>query len=701
MFCVLQVMMTRSAFLALGLLCLLCTTATGFKKCPRHCTCTQSSFSGSRAKCKILDPSVQDFPQDIVTLVVENYPDERLPAKIFTNLGLDGLLTLSITNGSVRHINKDAFVGLNYLEDLDLSYNLIERLDPHTFEKIQLKRLNLNGNPIAMYDSAQPEEMRYFLVSDSLVELTLANGRISSPTDVKALSKLTSLEFLDLSGNQLRELKDDMFSSLINLEEINLSNNVISHIDRDTFADIDELTSLNLRGNPLRTLEGIEVPGLKDLDVSNCNFEMLSASTLEGFPELSSLNLSQNSIMTIDMDTFMSVPGLKDLDISYNKLRGPLNSLLFEFNKRLETLSFQGNSDIKYLFGFKGVFPHLYNYDISKCGLTSISNNTFKGMNSLVSLNVSGNSIVHLEPRTFSNLPNLVVLDLSSNVLHALHNKIFAYNKELSKLYLSKNFFRHLTPGLFSSTMKLHHLDVGNCRLTSLWNISESLNMRNQHILRKLTYLNVSGNKLTKLHMHYFICLENLQKLDISNNPIDCTSDFSHVMQWLIMKKVMPNKLVSEHHVNFDLIENNVQWDDVLRSVCPSDNYNTDVVHAIPATTVDGIDNTKDIEIPIIEETNLVWPMVLVWASLFSILFAAANIIGVLIYKSRSYKRLDYKQKFNSTLGGGHFQVRRGGKQQYQKLYEECSVPTPVHVGNKMHLIALFTHAMPKNNANV
>lgn len=305
-------------------------------------------------------------------------------------------------------------------------------------------------------------------------------------------------------------------------------------------------------------------------------------------------------------------------------------------------------------------------------------------MNYLVSVNVSGNSLVHIDPKTFSNLPNLVVLDLSNNLLHALHSKIFINNKDLTKLYLSGNFFKHLPPVLFQTTTKLHLLDVSNCRLTSLWNISESFMMRNRNILSKLVYLNVSGNKLTKLHTHYFISLQNLQKLDISNNPIECTPDFSHVMQWLIMKKVEPNKVTTERtNYGLDLIENNVKWDEILRGVCPTDAVYTNdhFVHPITETApLLPVDN-DDVVIPIIEETPLVWPMVLVWASIFSLLFALANIIGLMIYRSRrNYSGLGYRPQFASTLDG-HFQVRRGGRPVYQKLYEECSIPAPVHDG--------------------
>lgn len=689
------------AWYILGALFLVVTGVFSFEECPHHCTCTQSSFTGGKAKCSVLDPDIQKFPLDIVHLTVDNYPDERLPARLFIDLGLSQLVTLRIANGTLRNINRHAFQGLTYLEDVDLPYNKIEKLDPHTFESLNVKRLNLDGNPLVMYDSNVPNELRQFLISTSLIELTLSDCKIKSVEEVQTLTNLASLEYLDLSYNELTELKDDMFSSLINLEEINLSHNKIKHIDRDTFADIDDLSTLNLRGNPLVTLEGIEIPGLNELDVSHCKFELLSASTLEGFPELTSLNLSQNSIMNIDMDTFMSVPGLKNLDLSYNKLRGPLSELLFEFNKKLETLSFRGNSEIKYMPGFKGEFPLLYTYDLSYCGLTSIGNETFKGMNNLATVNVSGNSLVHIDPRTFINLHYLTVLDLSSNLLHVLHSKIFLANKELTKLNLARNFFKHLPAVLFLPTPKLQWLDLSYCRLTSLCNISESFTMRNHNILSRLTYLNLSGNKLTKLHKHYFVSMVKLKKLDISNNPIECTPDFSHVMQWLIIKRVMPNKITTESPASLDLIENNVQWDDILKTVCPLEpsNYkennsvmfSSNVIHIPDIGTFEA--ENSDIEVPIIEETTPFGPMLVVWVSLFLLLFAMINLIGLTIYRSRK------NYKIVSSALDGHFQVRKGGRQQYQKLYEECSIPVPIHNEKKISIVAsIIGNAMGKND---
>ncbi|KAK9505178.1 hypothetical protein O3M35_009288 [Rhynocoris fuscipes] len=696
--------------------------------CPQGCKCYKNNYSGTVAKCTELDPDIQKFSSDITHLVVENFIGEKdvaLTPMIFADMGLDRVATIKIVNSTLRDIDVNAFHGLTHLQEVNFSHNRLILIHPDTFKNNKrLERVVLKGNPLQL-TQVLDQKGHHFLNSNSLRELDLSHCGLTQIAP-KTFSNLENLELLDLSGNDLTEIKADTLANLVNLEDLYLAHNSISKIDPNAFIDIEDMTKLSLRGNPIKTLEGVEISGLAELDVSECDFEILAAATFDGFQELNTLNLSRNSIRDIDPEAFYSLTNLKYIDLSYNMIRGPLDRSLFTLNKKLETISLAGNKEMRVFREMFGTFPHLYYFDLSDCGLIEVMDESFNNMHNLAKLNLSNNYLQHIRPHLFEPLTHLTVLDLSNNRLHFVNDKLFSGNKKLMRLSLAGNAFRHVPAALFEKTPDLEWLDLSNCRLITLWNITEAFDMRNNKIFRNLHYLNVSGNKLVKLHRHSFISMENLEKLDISNNPIQCTNDFSHLMQWLIVNSVMPNKGNTKHSTNLGFIANNIEWDEVLKVVCPINTQNSH--KAINHKTL--FKNTKNPEgklyqaekIPIheliepisfkgpeeltkiepIEEPPLVWPMVLIWISILSIFIALGNLIGLLIYRSRrQYRVLNYRSPFTTSPLDNHFNIRRGnGRSPYQKLYEECSVPAPVH-DKKIKIVTILENAFNKNNSKV
>uniref|UniRef100_T1HAI9 Uncharacterized protein n=1 Tax=Rhodnius prolixus TaxID=13249 RepID=T1HAI9_RHOPR len=570
------------------LLLALLGACSGSIPCPQACRCDRKSFSGAIARCSELDPDVQRFPLDITRLVVENYHGERdlaLTDRMFSDMGLERVTVIKIVNSTLRDIQVSAFHGLHNLQEVDFSHNRLILIHPDTFKNNKnLARVVLKGNPLQLTQVLEQKD-HHFLNSESLRELDLSHCRLTQIAP-KTFSNLRGLELLDLSGNDLTEIKADTLANLESLEDLYLAYNSISKIDPNAFNDIDDMIKLSLRGNPIKTLEGIEVPGLAELDISECDLEILAGASFRGFLDLETLNLSRNSIRDIDPEAFYNLLNLKYLDLSFNMIRGPLDDSLFSLNQKLETISLAGNKELK-------VFKEL----------------------------------------------------------------------------------------------------------------------------------------------HSFISMEKLEQLDISKNPIQCTSDFSHVMQWLIVNRVMPNKGDGSRPANLGFIDNNIEWDEVLKEVCPINAPTTK--SQLPANTLPEEKSQKsfphstlfkntekrrnstkklpiNIEEPLsfrgpeeitkiepIGDPPLVWPMVLIWISILSILIALGNLMALLIYRSRrQYRVLSYKPHFASPLET-QFPARRiGGRSPYKKLYEECSVPAPVH-DHKIKIVTFLENAFHKNNSKV
>ncbi|KAB1215656.1 Plant intracellular Ras-group-related LRR protein 1 [Morella rubra] len=190
---------------------------------------------------------------------------------------------------SKAHVIPDSIMGLENLEELNASSNMLESL-PDSIGLLQkLKILNVSANKLeALPDSIchcrslveldvsfnnltyLPTNIGYELVNLQKLSVQLNKIRSipSSVCEMKSLrcldahfnelnglpigiGRLNNLETLDLSSNfsDLKELPDT-FGDLTNLRELDLSNNQI-HALPDTFGRLDNLTKLNVDQNPL------------------------------------------------------------------------------------------------------------------------------------------------------------------------------------------------------------------------------------------------------------------------------------------------------------------------------------------------------------------------------------------------------------------------------------------------------------------
>ncbi|CAD6235648.1 GSCOCG00007949001-RA-CDS [Cotesia congregata] len=133
------------------------------------------------------------------------------------------LLHLFVTANAVARIAQGAFKKLPMLVTLDLSVNELELLPQERLRGLEhLKLLNLTRN------------------------------RLKELEDFPADSK--SLQFLDLSFNQITHIGGNTFRYLANLEELHLRGNWVSRISGDAFKMMKKLRLLDLSRNYLANL---------------------------------------------------------------------------------------------------------------------------------------------------------------------------------------------------------------------------------------------------------------------------------------------------------------------------------------------------------------------------------------------------------------------------------------------------------------
>jgi Leucine-rich repeat (LRR) protein len=215
-------------------------------------------------------------------------------------IGMKMLENLDLSFNLINHIEIDAFYYIETLNHLNLSHNHIGKLTKHFFQATRsVEYLNLNDNKISMIIGSLDD------IEMNINELHMHNNRLVSfdPVLVK------SAEYLDLTNNQL-------------CDEINFS---------DT-----QLRDLRIGGNRLKKLSINE--NLKVLNVSKNRERSFSISFDQNYA-LTYLYLSNLDIVLYDdiLNDIKKRHNLKELDLSRNNLVS-IDLEVHQFPRSLEVL---------------------------------------------------------------------------------------------------------------------------------------------------------------------------------------------------------------------------------------------------------------------------------------------------------------------------------------------------------------------------
>ena len=208
---------------------------------------------------------------------------------------------------------------------------------------------------------------------------------------------LAVIKSLNLTS-KITFLKDGDFSGLSSLEYLNLSGNSLTRLEAGIFSDLSSLTSLYLNRNQLTTLPAdlfSDLSSLKYLDLSINQFTTLPAGVFSGLSSLTGINLFFNQLTTLPVGVFSDLSSLTELSLREQQLRS------------LPAGVFSGLSSLTSL-------------DLSDNDLTLLEAGVFSGLPTLTSLNLSDNDLTLLEAGVFSGLPTLTSLNLSGNSVDPL-----------------------------------------------------------------------------------------------------------------------------------------------------------------------------------------------------------------------------------------------------------------------------------------
>ncbi|XP_018608808.1 transforming growth factor beta activator LRRC33-like isoform X2 [Scleropages formosus] len=426
------------------LLCFTMDLAFGATGYVRHVQCTLSQRTALCSGSKLSSVPV-DLPGSTEELQLNNNSIKQLKNSCL--VGYPHLRVLSLVSNGMEVIETEVFVHSRHVENLSLADNSLYLAYQQTGEALsalsQLKVLDLSGNGLA-------EDMVPFL-----------------------LQNMTSLEYLSLSRNILLRLDQTIFHHLYQLKELNLERNQLFEIEEGAFDNLQKLQRLNMAFNNLPCLVGFQLTKLVVLNASHNAIEwFISNQDVEDTFHLETLDLRDNKLIF-----FPFLPS-----------RSYLQNLLLSGNKVsfYQHLAYNSSSNWTTTVQF-------YNLNSNMSTVTaSLWDESLHGdMSSLDLLDLSVNQVTYLPHGFFSQMPNLSRLKLGTNCLET---------------------FSLTSEGMSSS---LYELDVSNNKLTVLQVNQSSLDM-----LGNLEHLNLSLNNLQKLPRRLFASLPNLSVVDLSRNKV-------------------------------------------------------------------------------------------------------------------------------------------------------------------------------------
>ena len=432
------------------------------------------------------------------------------------------LLVLDSSDNILRDLDEDLFIGQKNIRDIDLSRNQITVIQDGLFLPCEsLENLDLSENLIQYVHPSM-------FMNIPAQRLWLNNNKIK---DIgKTFANMGALDELSLRGNQIRDtIQRYMFPE--SLEMLDLSYNEIENIRPLAFAGLSKIRMINIRYNKIRTLPDkalsvstgpyAQTGFLIDENPLQCDCNLLWLKKWDQStrgPVIVNLNVTrctgaynvpEASIHLIPEDRFLCqytnmCPLLCrccDYLACDCKYRCPNKCSCFR-SADYSSLHYIecANRNITHIDKF---IPRLATkVDLSGNFLVEVPSHSFIGMSNLSSLYLNNSSIQFLGNRSFAGLVVLKNLYLDHNFIEHLDIDMFTGLTTLLSLYLDHNEINYIQPGIFDHLPSLTTLTLNN---NNLRHINDYLS----HLTFNVRYLTMYSNPWNCDCILYFSAKQN------------------------------------------------------------------------------------------------------------------------------------------------------------------------------------------------
>ncbi|KAH0502448.1 Leucine-rich repeats and immunoglobulin-like domains protein 1, partial [Microtus ochrogaster] len=365
----------------------------------------------------------------------------------------------------------------SWTRSLNLSYNKLSEIDSGGFEDLtNLQEVYLNNNELTAIPSLGA-------ASAHVLSLFLQHNKIPS-VDGSQLKSYLSLEVLDLSLNNITEIRSSCFPNGLRIRELNLASNRISSLESGAFDGLSRsLLTLRLSKNRITQLpvKAFKLPRLTQLDLNRNRIRLIEGLTFQGLDSLEVLKLQRNNISKLTDGAFWGLSKMHVLHLEYNSL-------------------------------------------------VEVNSGSLYGLTALHQLHLSNNSISRIQRDGWSFCQKLHELVLSFNNLTRLDEESLAELSSLSILRLSHNAISHIAEGAFKGLKSLRVLDLDHNEISGTIEDTSGAFMG----LDNLSKLNLGENAIRSIQFDAFAKMKNLKELHISSESFLCDCQLKWLPPWLV-----------------------------------------------------------------------------------------------------------------------------------------------------------------------
>ncbi|XP_037035295.1 slit homolog 2 protein-like [Bradysia coprophila] len=323
-----------------------------------------TSFVSSITNCEHLD-SISVDRSDLV----------NIPQRVFERC--TRLRNLSLMNSKIATVHVEAFIGLSSLQRLDLQRNEIGSLNESIFRSLtNLTVINLSNNELNKMERlpslfATNVNLQYgwldhnnltnlgndlFLNCINLVGISFIGNRLTA-LENGLFSTLADLNEFELGHNQIQNLP--IFTGVGKLARLDVTNNEIKEIKAANFEDLTSLISLTLSYNLIEKIENgsfIGMSYLRELSLANNKLAVLERDTFIGLDRLDILDLSNNQLSYLNTDSFSEQPVVRRFILNDNQIWGIQSNILEKFAQlqRMDLLRNECMDSVVTIYRYQG-----------------------------------------------------------------------------------------------------------------------------------------------------------------------------------------------------------------------------------------------------------------------------------------------------------------------------------------------------------
>ncbi|XP_012587726.1 PREDICTED: leucine-rich repeats and immunoglobulin-like domains protein 3 [Condylura cristata] len=346
----------------------------------------------------------------------------------------------------------------------DLSHNRLSFIKADSVSHLRsLREVKLNNNELRTIPNLGP-------ASANITLLSLAGNRIAEILP-EHLTPFQSLETLDLSGNNISELKP-AFPPL-HLKYLYINSNRVSWMEPGYFDNLaNTLLVLKLNRNRLSAIppKMFRLPQLQHLELNRNKIKNVDGLTFQGLGALKALKMQRNGVTTLMDGAFWGLSAMEILQLDHNNLtevtKGWLYGLLALRDLHVSHNAIAAISPDAWEFCQK-----LRELDLTFNHLSRLDDSSFLGLSLLETLHLGSNRVSYIADCAFRGLSRLKTLDLKDNEISwTIEDMSGAFSglDKLRRLILQGNRIRSVTKKAFAGLDALEHLDLSDNAIMSL-----------------------------------------------------------------------------------------------------------------------------------------------------------------------------------------------------------------------------------------